>query len=158
MQKEELKIELGTIFGRDDYSRAYTFAEENGYDIKQVGIGFYQLVEKQIISEPTKEEFRAMRASAYAVEVDPFMAEYQRKLLFNLFEDGEEETLKAEIQSKVAEIKERYPYPVEDISDTTQNPNVSNDKEPVTEDETEYTSNKIPEAEEAAENDEKGDE
>lgn len=117
MQKEELKIELGTIFGRDDYSRAYTFAEENGYDIKQVGIGFYQLVEKQIISEPTKEEFRAMRASAYAVEVDPLMSEYNRKKLFNLFKDGEEAELMQSIQDKVAEIKNNNPYPVDNKTD-----------------------------------------
>lgn len=59
---------------------------------------------------PTDEEQRQFRADAYAVEVDPLMSEYNRKLLFNLFEEGEEETLKQEIQTKVSEIKERYPY------------------------------------------------
>lgn len=59
---------------------------------------------------PTNEEQRQARANAYAVEVDPLMSEYNRKLLFNLFEEGEEEELMKAIQDKVAEIKERYPY------------------------------------------------
>lgn len=59
---------------------------------------------------PTDEEQRQARADAYAVEVDPLMSEYNRKKTFNLFEEDEEETLKQEIQAKVAEIKERYPY------------------------------------------------
>lgn len=60
--------------------------------------------------EKDNEEQRQARANAYAVEVDPLMSEYNRKKTFNLFEEGEEETLKQEIQTKVAEIKERYPY------------------------------------------------
>ncbi len=57
------------------------------------------------------EEIRQARANAYANEVDPLMAEYNRKKTFNLFEEGEEEALLAEIESKVEEIKARYPYP-----------------------------------------------
>lgn len=60
--------------------------------------------------EPTYEEQRQARANAYAVEVDPLMSEYNRKKTFNLFEEGEEEALKKEIEDKVAEIKEKYPY------------------------------------------------
>lgn len=59
------------------------------------------------------EEMRQARADAYASEVDPLMAEYNRKKTFNLFEEGEEEKLLAEIEAKAAEIKARYPYPVE---------------------------------------------
>lgn len=57
------------------------------------------------------EEMRQARADAYANEVDPLMAEYNRKKTFNLFEEGEEEKLLAEIEAKVEEIKARYPYP-----------------------------------------------
>lgn len=57
------------------------------------------------------EEMRQARADAYASEVDPLMAEYNRKKTFNLFEEGEEEALLAEIENKVEEIKSRYPYP-----------------------------------------------
>ena len=64
--------------------------------------------------EPTKEEQQKARANAYASEVDPLMAEYNRKKTFNLFEEGEEAKLLAEIEAKVEEIKARYPYPVEE--------------------------------------------
>lgn len=57
------------------------------------------------------EEMRQARASAYANEVDPLMSQYNRKKTFNLFEEGEEEALLAEIEAKVEEIKARYPYP-----------------------------------------------
>jgi hypothetical protein len=62
---------------------------------------------------PTYEEVQQARASAYANEVDPLMSQYTRKKTFNLFEEGEEEALLAEIEAKVAEIKENNPYPVE---------------------------------------------
>ena len=57
------------------------------------------------------EEMRQARADAYASEVDTLMAEYNRKKTFNLFEEGEEEALLIEIETKVEEIKARYPYP-----------------------------------------------
>lgn len=60
--------------------------------------------------EKDNEEMKQARASAYAVEVDPLMSEYNRKLLFNLFEEGEEEELMKAIQDKVAEIKKQYKY------------------------------------------------
>ena len=61
------------------------------------------------------EEMRQARANAYANEVDQLMAEYNRKKTFNLFEEGEEEALLTEVNAKVEEIKQRYPYPVEEI-------------------------------------------
>lgn len=61
------------------------------------------------------EEMRQARANAYASEVDPLMAEYNRKKTFNLFEESEEEELIKAIKDKVAEIKERFPYPEESI-------------------------------------------
>ena len=64
--------------------------------------------------EPTKEEQQQARANAYAAEVDPLMSEYNRKKTFNLFEEGEEEELMKAIQDKVAEIKERFPYTIEE--------------------------------------------
>jgi hypothetical protein len=63
------------------------------------------------------EEMRQARADAYASEVDTLMAEYNRKKTFNLFEEGEEAELLAKIDAKVAEIKQRYPYPVEESSE-----------------------------------------
>lgn len=66
--------------------------------------------------EPTKEEQKKTRQAAYKAEVDPLMAEYNRKKTFNLFEEGEEEALLVEVNAKVEEIKARYPYPVEETN------------------------------------------
>jgi hypothetical protein len=63
------------------------------------------------------EEMRQARAEAYASEVDTLMAEYNRKKTFNLFEEGEEVALLAEIEAKVADIKARYPYPTEPMEE-----------------------------------------
>ena len=63
---------------------------------------------------PTYEEVQQARADAYANEVDPLMSQYNRKKTFNLFAEGEEEALLAEIEAKVAEIKEANPYPASD--------------------------------------------
>ena len=68
--------------------------------------------------EQQVEEMRQARANAYANEVDPLMAEYNRKKTFNLFEEGEEEALLAEIEAKVEEIKQRFPYPVEESNNS----------------------------------------
>lgn len=63
----------------------------------------------------TKEEQREKRASAYVFNgVDKLMTEYTRKKTFNLFKDGEEETLLKSIEEKVANIKKLYPYPIEE--------------------------------------------
>lgn len=54
------------------------------------------------------------RAGLYAAQVDPLMAEYNRKKTFNLFAEGEEALLLSEIEVKVEEIKANNPYPVEE--------------------------------------------
>lgn len=60
--------------------------------------------------EKENEQAKLNRANAYTQEVDPLMNEFTRKKTFNLFEEGEEESLQEEINKKVAEIKARYPY------------------------------------------------
>jgi len=60
--------------------------------------------------EKDNEEAKQARVNAYTHEVDPIMSEYNRKKTFNLFDEGEEEKLLAEIEAKVADIKARYPY------------------------------------------------
>lgn len=64
--------------------------------------------------EKDNEKMKQSRSYAYAVEVDPLMSEYNRKKTFNLFEEGEEEKLMKAIQDKVAEIKERFSYTIEE--------------------------------------------
>ena len=75
------------------------------------------------------KEVEQTRASLYAAEVDPLMAEYNRKKTFNLFEEGEEAELLAEIEKRVAEIKENHKYPVEEsevITPTDETEQVTN--------------------------------
>lgn len=80
------------------------------------------------------EEMRQARAEAYKNEVDTLMAEYNRKKTFNLFEEGEEEALLAEIETKVEEIKARYPYPeVEEITPNDSENNELEEENPVEE-------------------------
>lgn len=67
---------------------------------------------------PTYEEVQKARANAYANEVDPLMNEYTRKKTFSLFKEGEEEALLAEVEAKVAEIKENNPYPKNTVDNT----------------------------------------
>lgn len=77
----------------------------------------YFLYEGEYVTEvPVKsyEEVKEIRATEYANRVDPLMAEYTRKKTFNLFEEGEEDTLRREIEILVAEIKEANPYPAEE--------------------------------------------
>ena len=135
-------MEVGTIFPQEQYDEAYKFATENGYDIVEVGskeekrivevidvdeegnvitreveetviVRYFQIVEKPLPAAPTYEEVKQIRASLYRSEVDPLMNEYTRKKTFNLFEEGEEEALLAEIEAKVEEIKNNNPYPEE---------------------------------------------
>ena len=84
------------------------YNHNNGYEIQETDEALLAIQPDPYI--PTDEEQRQARANAYAQEVDPLMSEYNRKKLFNLFEEGEEEELMKAIQDKVAEIKERFPY------------------------------------------------
>lgn len=96
-----------------DRQRADFIVENNhklGYEIQETDEALLVIYNEPL--PPTKEEQQEARANAYASEVDPLMAEYNRKKTFNLFEEGEEESLLAEIEAKVEEIKQRFPYPV----------------------------------------------
>ena len=88
------------------------YNHNQGYEIEETDEALLAIQPDPYIS--TDEEQRQARANAYAVEVDPLMLEYNRKKTFILFEDGEEEELMKAIQDKVAEIKERFPYTIEE--------------------------------------------
>lgn len=90
---------------------------QSGYEIKETDDALLAIYNEPL--PPTEEEQRENRARAYQAEVDPLMAEYNRKKTFNLFEEGEEEALLIEVEARVEEIKQRYPYPeVENESDS----------------------------------------
>ena len=69
---------------------------------------------KSDIPAPTMEEQKQNRAAAYQQEVDPITAHIQRER--DEVEPDEEKIaeLLQERAEKVQEIKERYPYPVEE--------------------------------------------
>lgn len=69
----------------------------------------------EISYEQQLKEAKQARQNAYRAEVDPLMSEYNRKKTFDLFEEGEEEELMKAVQDKVAEIKDKFPYPEENI-------------------------------------------
>lgn len=91
---------------------------EHGYaylDVEQAYNGNWYLTGYAPVKPaPTHEEVRKTRSQAYANEVDPLMAEYNRKKLFELFTKNEETELLEKIESAVKAIKESNPYPVEE--------------------------------------------
>ena len=86
----------------DDYVQYY-YDESNA---------FYLL--KSEIPAPSHDEQSEKRAAAYQQEVDPITAHIQRLRDMEQTEEIQQEIaeLIAERDTKVAEIKERYPYPV----------------------------------------------
>lgn len=99
---------LNKPYTNKQYADLAVYCNSNNCHIEDKG-DYLEAVENEPYV-PTDEEQRQARASAYAVEVDPLMSEYNRKKTFNLFEEGEEEKLLKAVQDKVTEIKERYPY------------------------------------------------
>ena len=71
---------------------------------------------KKDIPAPTKEEQEELRAEAYKVEVDPITCHINRLKDKEQTAEIQEEiaTLQAERESKVNDIKQRYPYPTEE--------------------------------------------
>lgn len=71
---------------------------------------------KSEIPAPTEEEQRQKREVAYTQEVDPITCHIQRLADEEQTPEIEQEIaeLKQERSDKVEEIKERYPYPVEE--------------------------------------------
>lgn len=67
------------------------------------------------------EEVRQARANAYAQEVDPITAHIQRLKDESLIPEGEIAELIAERTAKVEEIKERYPYYVDNQQNKVHN-------------------------------------
>lgn len=109
-----------------NFENARKWCDENNahfleIEPKENGVRQFKIVELTLVE--LQEEVRLTRASLYQDKVDPLMAEYTRKKTFNLFDEGEEEALLAEIEAKVAEIKEENPYPeVEEATDDNLTP------------------------------------
>lgn len=105
-----LKSELNEK--QEEYSKIAEWCNESGqYTIEDDGT-YYKIVALPEPTPPTDEQIRQMREQAYAAEVDPITAHIQRLRDMEQTEEIKIEIaeLIAERDTKVAEIKERYPY------------------------------------------------
>ena len=84
------------------------YNHNNGYEIQKTDEALLAIQPDPYI--PTDEEQRQARANAYAQEVDPITAHIQRLKDQDPIPEGEIADLVAERETKVAEIKERFPY------------------------------------------------
>lgn len=95
------------MFNEDTVDDAIKEYEESEIETAYTGDSYI----KGYAPQPTKEEQSERRAAAYLAEVDPITAHIQR-LRDDDPESEEIAELITERSEKVAEIKERYPYPV----------------------------------------------
>lgn len=120
-------MNYGDIIEYIDGTRDLHFEEARNW-CKTNGVTFDELIERRDLPKryfqigyppephiPTQEEQRQKRAFAYQQEVDPITSHIQRLR----DEDGQEEKITDLIEQrkqKVEEIKERYPYSVEETN------------------------------------------
>lgn len=105
-------MRLDKPYTNKQYAELAIYCNQNNCHIEDKG-DYIESVEN-VAPVLTKEEIEQARADLYRLQVDPMMSEYTRKKTFNLFDEGEEEKLLADINAKVEEIKQMYPYPVEE--------------------------------------------
>lgn len=100
---------------------------QSGYEIQETDDALLAIYNEPL--PPTEKEQRENRARAYKEEVDPITCNINRLCDEEQTEKviAEIEQLKLERKVKVAEIKARYPYPVEEtnISNSTLSENES---------------------------------
>ena len=97
---------------QEEYTTVAEWCNESGqYTIEDDGT-YYKVVAIPEPTPPTDEEIRQMREKAYEAEVDPITAHIQRLRDMEQTEEVKAEIaeLIAERDTKVQEIKERYPY------------------------------------------------
>ena len=112
----ELWTQIKDFLTKENYTDGADWCNKNNATIEDLGDGRYKIIEIPAPLPPTYDEVKEIRASLYRTQVDPLMTEYTRKKTFNLFEGSEEVELLAEVEAKVAEIKENNPYPeVEEV-------------------------------------------
>lgn len=105
-------MRLDKSYTNQTYAELAVYCNANNCHIEDKG-DYLDAVEN-VAPILTKEQIEQARADLYRSEVDPLMSEYNRKKLFNLFKDGEEDVLLKAIEDKVAEIKENNSYSEEE--------------------------------------------
>ena len=118
----------------EEYSQVAEWCNNGGeYHIElyidENDVEWYRTVKNPEPLPPTKEEQEQNRANAYQQEVDPITCNINRLRDEEQTEEviAEIEQLKLKRKAKVAEIKARYPYPIEEtnISNSTLSENKS---------------------------------
>lgn len=115
--KEEFYI--GQIFEGLYPPAAAIWCNANNAFIDVIGERRYEIKEVPPVPAPTKEEQKEARAMAYQAEVDPITSHISRLRDAEQTEEitAEIAELIAERDAKVEEIKERYPYPTDPITE-----------------------------------------
>ena len=108
---------VGQIFEGSYPPEAANACNQNGWFIDVIGDHRYEIKEIPEPTPPTHEDVRRARAAAYQYEVDPLTSHISRLRDEEQTEEiiAEIEELKAERTAKVEGIKERYPYPDEEV-------------------------------------------
>lgn len=86
--------------------------ERGKYDVR-----YYEIVERPKPLPPTHDEISQLREQAYEDEVDGITAHIQRLRDIDPAPQEEIDELIAERDAKVEEIKQRYPYPTDPITE-----------------------------------------
>ena len=117
MANEEYYI--GQIFDGKYPPMAAVWCNSHNAYIEKIADGKYEIKAQPEPPVPTKEEQKEARAKAYQAEIDPITSHIQR-----LRDEEQTEEISAEIaeliaerNKKVEEIKVRFPYPTDPITE-----------------------------------------
>lgn len=113
-------MKINDIFDLSQYDEAFDFVSENaGTKIEPLGNKKFKIIELPKPLPPTKEEQQKARAEAYRLEKDPITCQIN-----SLRDEEQTPEVVAEIaqlveerKTKVEEIKQRFPYPVEETEE-----------------------------------------
>jgi hypothetical protein len=113
MSVKESKMIVNKPYTNKQYADLAVYCNNNNCHIEDKG-DYLESVPNPEQLPPTYDEIKALRAEAYAMEVDCITAHIQRLRDENPVPEDEIAELIAERDAKVKEIQERYPY-AEDI-------------------------------------------
>lgn len=106
-------MRINKPYTNKEYADLAVYCNENDCHIEDKG-GYLESIPNEY-QAPTEEEQRQKREQAYTQEVDPITCHISRLADEEQTPEIEQEIaeLKQERSNKVEEIKQRYPYPVE---------------------------------------------
>lgn len=106
-------MELGTIFTLEEYDEAYKYVKEIGCTIEEIepkGEGRqFKIVEIHVYN-PTNEDIKNVRQSAYTERTDPLTLRKMRKQALGEWTETDEQTYIIQITEISKEIEKEFPY------------------------------------------------